>query len=114
MTRSTVPTSVSGNGAGNVSVSVSARLLPVRYAAPFSAVGYSGELAVTDPTGLQLLTGVRHSRPSAPRLGARTDVGNVSAIERLGAAVADAVMFVVSATALSPASRCALTENCGS
>jgi hypothetical protein len=63
-----------------------------------SAVGYSGESAVTDPTAAQLPTAPRQrlSRPS--RSAENTDVGKLSAIERLGAWVAPSVILVASAT----------------
>src|ERR1700756_1187674 len=51
VTRLTAPVNVSGNGEGNTSVSANPLVDPVRYAWPVSALGYSGEVAVAEPTG---------------------------------------------------------------
>ena|ERR1700760_1660080 len=87
--RSTVPVSVSGNGDGNTSVNVSPANEPVRYACPVSGLGYSGEVAVAEPTGVQVpLARLGHRSFTAATFCVSTDTGSVSATDRLGASVA--------------------------
>ena len=113
-TRSTAPASVSGNGDGNTSVSESPLEEPVRYALPVSGVGYSGEVAVAEPTVGQVPEArLRHSALIDSRFGARVEVGNASDTDLLGAWVAGWVMVVPSLTCLSLLSRTALTLKVG-
>ena len=114
LVRSTAPVNVSGNGGGNTSVNDNAGKEPVRYAVPESAFGYSGDVALTEPTGVQLpLEGLAQATEMAPMFGTSTVVGKASDTVRLGASRAPWVTSVVSLTWLSPLSRAAVTLKAG-
>jgi hypothetical protein len=83
--RSMGPVRVNGNGAGNASVSDRLNPEPVRYAIPISGLGYSGELAVTEPTDEQVpLETLGHRSAPAPRLGNSGGCGKRSVSDLLG------------------------------
>ena len=79
---STAPVSVIGNGAGKTIVSDGEDSwpgVPVRYTWPCSGVGYSGEVAVDEPTVVHVPdAGLEHSTAITPRFAPRTVVGSVS------------------------------------
>ena len=113
LTRLTAPVRVSENGAGNTSVSDSPLEEPVRYALPVSAVGYSGEMAVADPTAEQPALRFRHSALIDARLGASVAGGKASATDRLVSWLPVWVIAVERVTCLSALSRAAVTLNAG-
>ena len=114
LTRLTEPASVSGNGDGNTSVSDNPLEEPVRYALPESVVGYSGDVALAEPTVGQLPDArFRHRALIDCRFGASVEVGNASDTDLLGAWDAVWVMVVASLTCRSLLSRAALTLKTG-
>ena len=78
-----------------------------------SAVGYSGEVALADPTTVQLALRLRHSALIDARLGASVADGNASVTDRLVSWLPVWVMAVDSVTCRSALSRAAVTLNAG-
>ena len=86
LARSTAPVRVSGKGEGNTRVSDSPLDEPVRYAVPVRADGYSGEVAVAEPTVAHVPEArLRHSARIDSRLGPSVACGKARDTERLGA-----------------------------
>jgi hypothetical protein len=112
--RLTRPISVSENGCGNTSASCSPLESPVRYALPDSGFGYTGDVAVAEPTGVQLLhTLLVHSADATSRLGATTLGGKVSCVEPVVSSFGACLTSAVSVSCRSFASLTAVTDNVG-
>ena len=81
---------------------------------PVSVAGYSGEVALAEPTVWQVPEErLRQSAEIDSRLGASVADGKARVTERLGAWVAVWVTVVPSVTCRSAESRVALTLNAG-